>query len=169
MARVLQRTVERVSQDPVGFWLSRMDPISHAGLKSNLNGWMRWLHKQPGWEGISERELLIKQLTAEDDYEILDLLLSYVNSLPYRKRSKQHIYSCVNSFFTHNRCPLPKDTSYRIRGDRPPVQAKLTIPDIVEALHGCNVKYRSIFLFKFQSMQDNARLRYLNLHCRAVQ
>lgn len=126
---------------------------------------MNWLHKQEGWRTVSPRQLLIRHLEAEDSYEVLDLVQRYVNELVLRKSSKRKAYSVIRSFFAHNRCPLPQDLSFKIRGDRPPVQSKLTVQDVVEACHAASCRYRSMFLVKWQSMLDNERLIYANLYC----
>jgi hypothetical protein len=126
---------------------------------------MKWLHKQPGWVDVTPRELLIRQLEADDSYVIVDLLQSYIGGLVLRKSSKQKAHSVIRSFFAHNRCALPEDPSFRIRGDRPPVDAKLTVDDIVGACHAATIRYQSIILVKWQSFLDNARLFYINTHC----
>jgi len=88
------------------------------------------LHGKPGWETVSPREMLVRQLPAEDPYEVLDLLQEFIGTLVGRKASKQKTHWAVTSFFRHNRCALPTDPSFKIRGDRPPVEGKLTVRDI---------------------------------------
>jgi hypothetical protein len=109
--------------------------------------------------------MLVRHLQAADNYILLDLLQAYIGSLVLRKSSKRKAYSVVRSFFAHNRCGLPTDPSFRIKGDRPPVQAKLTVQDVVEIYHAATLRYKSIILFKWQSFLDNARLIYANVHC----
>jgi hypothetical protein len=125
---------------------------------------MKWLHTQPDWADVTPRELLIRQHEADDSYVIVDLLQLYVGSLVLRKSSKQKAHSVVRSYFAHNRCALPADPSFRIHGDRPPVDAKLTVEDIVGACHAATIRYQSIIL-KWQSFLDNAKLIYINRHC----
>jgi hypothetical protein len=155
----------RVPEDPVAFWLGRLDLDTQKAAKSHFNRWMRWLNKQPSWEKATPRDLLVRQLESEDGYLALDLLQSYIGTLVLRKSSKRKAYSVVKSFFIHNRCALPPDPSFRIRGDTPPVQAKLTTDDIAEAIAAANLRYRSMILFKWQSLLDNERLIYTNIHC----
>jgi hypothetical protein len=114
---------------------------------------------------VTPRDVLIRQLEAEDAYIVLDLLQSYVNSLVLRKSSKEKAYSSIRSFFAHNRCGLPDDLSFRIKGDRPPVDGRLTVENVIEAIHAATVRYQSIILFKWQSFLDNARMVYANEHC----
>ena len=126
---------------------------------------MRWLNRQPGWEGVTPRELLVRQLEGEDAYVVVDLVQAYVGSLVLRKSSKEKAHSVIRSFFAHNRCALPDDPSFRIKGDRPPVEARLTVQDVLEAVHASTVRYQSIILFKWQSLLDNARIVYANQYC----
>ena len=60
------------------------------------------------------------------------MLELYVSQLKLRKKSKEKALTTVRSFFLHNRCPLPDDPSFRVRGSKPPVQGKLTEKEIVE-------------------------------------
>ena len=158
----LRRSVARVPQDPEAFWLNRLDADTVPVARSNFRRWMRWLHGKQGWETVTPRELLIRQLQAEDPYEVLDLLQEFIGTLVGRKSSKGKTHWAVTSFFRHNRCALPVDPSFKIRGDRPPVEGKLTVQDIVEAYHAATIRYKSIILFQWQSLLDNSRLIYAN-------
>lgn len=155
----------RVPEDPKGFWLARLDADTRLANESHFGRWMRWLDTEPGWESVTPRELLIRQLEAEDPYVILDLAQTFVNCLVLRKSSKRKAYSVIRSFFMHNRCALPADPAYRIRGDRPPVHGLLSVNDIVEAVHAASIRLKSIILFKWQSFVDNERLVYANRYC----
>lgn len=159
------RAPRTVPEDPVGFWLSRLDTDSRKGHRSHLDRWLRWLQSQPGERGITARELLQRQLEAEDPYRILDLLQTYVSQLTLRKSSKRKAYTVVKSFFSHNRCALPSDPTFKIRSDKPPVQPKLTVQSILDAYRAANLRYRSVILFKWQSFVDNARLEYVCNNC----
>lgn len=121
--------------------------------------------RQPGWETASPRELLVRHLESDDPYVLLDLVQSYVNSLILRKNSKRKSYSAIRSFFAHNRCALPQYNSFRIRGDRPPVEARLTVNDVTAACHAAGIRNRSVILFKWQSFLDNERLIYASRCC----
>ena len=104
------RLAASVPEDPVKFWLGRLDPDTRPANRSHLDRWMRWLHRQSGWEHVTAREVLVRQLEGEDAYVVLDLLQSYVNGLVLRKSSKEKAYSSIRSFFAHNRCALPEDS-----------------------------------------------------------
>lgn len=162
MAQLTQRVAARIPLDPVQFWLERLDQDTRPANRSHLERWMTWLRKQPGWEQVTPREVLVRHLDSEDSYFVLDLLQKYVNSLVLRKSSKRKAYSAIRSFFVHNRAGLPVDPSFRMRGDKPPVQAKLSKIDIYEILLGAELRYRSMVLVKWQALLDNERLIYVS-------
>jgi hypothetical protein len=151
MPQLTQRVAARIPSDPVAFWLERLDQNTRPANRSHLERWIRWLRNQPGWEQVTPRELLVRHLDSEGSYLVLDILQQYVNSLILRKSSKRKAYSVIRSFFVHNRCGLPTDPSFHIRGDKPPVQGKLSSTDIYRILIAAELRYRSILLFKWQS------------------
>jgi len=122
MAQLTQRVVARIPENPVEFWLSRLDERTRPSNRSHLDRFMHWLAKQPSWENATPRDMLVRHLDSEDSYLVLDLLQRYINSLVLRKSSKRKAYSVVRSFFVHNRCGLPLDSSKSIQeivGDAP--------------------------------------------------
>src|SRR5208282_5964730 len=138
--RLVRRSAERVPEDPVTFWLTRLDLDTQKANRSQFNRWMNWLREQKGWETATPRELLIRHLEAQDEYVVLDLIQNYISTLILRKDSKKKSYSTIRSFFAHNRTPLPHDPSFHIRGDRPPVQAKLTVENVIESIHAATLR-----------------------------
>jgi 23S rRNA A2030 N6-methylase RlmJ len=159
---VVRRSISRVPEDPEAFWLNRLDSDTVPVAKSNFRRWMRWLRSKQGWETVTPREMLIRQLQAEDQYVLLDLVQEFIESLVARKSSKEKTHWAVTSFFRHNRCALPSDPSFKIRGDRPPVEGRLSVSDVIEAYHAATVRYKSIILFQWQPMLDNSRLIWMN-------
>ncbi len=80
MAQLTQRVSTRIPLDPVQFWLERLDKDTRPANRSHLERRMTWLRKQPGWDQVTPREVLIRHLDS-DSYFVLDLLQKYVNSL----------------------------------------------------------------------------------------
>jgi hypothetical protein len=140
LAQLTQRIASRIPENPVQFWLGRLDDDTRKANQSHFNRWMKWLHTQPDWETVTDRDLLVRQLESDDGYLALDLLQKYVSGLVLRKSSKRKAYSVVRSFFLHNRCALPPDPSFRVRGDKPSVQGKLTSADILDLVHGADLR-----------------------------
>ena len=165
MAQLTQRVAARVPENPVEFWLSRLDKATQPANRSHLERWMQWLHKQSTWENATPRDVLVRHLDSDDSYIVLDLLQQYVNQLVLRKSSKRKAYSVVRSFFVHNRCALPPDPSFRVRGDKTPVRPKLSITDIREIILSAELRYRSMILCKWQGFLDNERLIQVSDKC----
>jgi len=68
-----------------------------------------------------------------------------------REGSKRFIYSALRSFFLHNRAELPRDKSFRLRGDRPRVVGGLTVGEVRRILDSCNECHRAVFLCMLQA------------------
>jgi hypothetical protein len=69
--------------------------------------------------------MVLRRITGEDPYELVDLKQEFIGGLVMRKASKAKFQWAIDSFFMHNRAELPRDRSFKIRGDRPPVEGKL--------------------------------------------
>jgi hypothetical protein len=89
----------------------------------------------------------------------------FIGGLVMRKASKGKFKWAIESFFMHNRAELPRDRSFKIRGDRPPVEGKLTAQDVRDAYLAASPYFKSIIIFKWQTFLDNARIIYANEHC----
>ena len=161
----LLRSPSKVPKDPLDFWISRLDTTTRPSSRSHFNRWLYWLWKQPGWTHVTPREVIIRQLEAEDKYELLDLLQNYIGQMKLRKSSKKKAYSTVKSFFSHNRCALPFDPAFKVIGDKPPVQAHLTVKDVLGIYQAAKLRDRSIIMVRWQSFVDNARLEYICRNC----
>jgi hypothetical protein len=57
-----------IHDDPVAYYLSRLAPDNTAHATSQLRLFFAWLNQQDGWVGVTPRQLLIRQLQAEDEY-----------------------------------------------------------------------------------------------------
>lgn len=55
---VPRRVARNVAADPVAFWLGRVDVDTRPAHKSRFLRWMAWLNQQPGWLGVTPRDLL---------------------------------------------------------------------------------------------------------------
>jgi len=162
MAAVASSVVvsRRVRDDPLGFWLSRMRPRSRICYRSDFKQFMTWLNQQPGWVGVGPRELLFRQLGAEDPFEIVDLLQDFILQRKLRKKSNERVHAAVRSFFDHNRVPLPK-AKFRVPGFKPPVVPKLTLENVREIIQAANLRDRSVILVKWMGLLDNEGVTYV--------
>jgi hypothetical protein len=132
--------------------------------RSALNRFLGWLNARPEWVGVDARGLLERQRAAVsngEQYAILDLLQEWVSSSPKARKSKVSDYGAVSSFFLHNRCALPKDPSFRIRGGRVVLASKLTVANLVDMVKAATLRDRSLILVKWQGFLDNRGLEYV--------
>ena len=86
---VMTRSPDSIPEDPVGSWKAWYQ----------LNRWVKWLRSQSGWTVANPRGLLLKQIQRGCSYRILDMLQKYVDQQKLRKKSKEKIYSTVQSYF----------------------------------------------------------------------
>jgi len=149
-----------MSREPVGFWLGRMAPVSAKVYRSVFNRFLVYVNHQSGWVGVDAQGLLDRQ-RGNGDYAVLDLLQDWVSGAEKARKSKELDYVAVQSFFMHNRCALPKDPAFKIRGSKPTVAPKLSVNHIVDVAKAANLRDRSIVLVKWQAMLDNERLEYV--------
>jgi len=160
-AELVRQRLER-NGDPVARWMNSVGQGSRQSYRSGLKIFLQWLNRQPGWENADAEKLLIRQAEAKDQYELVDLLQKCVKELDRSRRSKEHLYGAVKSFFIHNRLPLPQD-KFVIRDEecRQTVRPKLTIENLIDVIRACNLRDRSILLAKWQGLLDNKGLLFL--------
>ena len=101
-----------------------------------------------------------KNATGDDAYKILDLMETWISGLNRTVAGKRIAYQSVKSFFRHNRAELPK-ASFKITSEKRVPPPQLQVEDIVRLAQTANVRDRSIILFKWQSLQDSARLAWI--------
>jgi len=159
-AVLVRGRIRRVG-DPVVHWLGRVGVRSRPTYGAAFRLFMRWLSGRTSWLGVDASGLLVRQAEAEDPYELLDLLQEFVSGLDRGAKSKQLVYAAVKSFFMHNRCALPDDRGFRIRGTKPPVVPRLSLNDVSNLVRAAGLRDRSILLVKWQAMLDNERTSYV--------
>jgi len=138
-AVLVRGRIRRVG-DPVVHWLGRVGPRSRPTYGAAFRLFMRWLSGRTSWLGVDASGLLVRQAEAEDPYELLDLLQEFVSGLDRGAKSKQLVYAAVKSFFMHNRCALPDDRGFRIRGTKPPVVPRLSLNDVSNLVRAAGLR-----------------------------
>jgi hypothetical protein len=133
---------------------------------------MDWLHKQEGFETITETQLLVrhrgnlKRQPTDDDpnpeYEIPSLLKAYLGTINGRYKTKLTKWATVRSFFKYNLAPLPQDPTLKIRSDTPPVKSNLTIDHVRRIVAAARLREKSWLLVKWQSLCDTRALDHIN-------
>ena len=149
-------------RDSVEHWLQRVEP-SRRNYQDHVNHFIAWLRTQNGpFKELSPDQLIAYQ-KEHKDYEILDVIQSYITQLETRTSSKKTIYSVLRSFFVHNRCELPRDPHFKIRSEVGPVTGDLPPTQVKKLLDSSNTTYRAIFLSMFQGALDLSGFEYWNL------
>jgi len=133
---------------------------------------MEWLHKQKGFETVTETQLLARhranmkrQPTEHDpnpEFEIPKLLKTWLSSMKGRYKTKLTKWATVRSFFKYNLAALPQDPTLKIRSDTPPVKSKLTIDHVRRIVAAGRLREKSWLLVKWQSLCDTRALDYIN-------
>ncbi len=101
-----------------------------------------------------------------DKFEVLDAIQKFVTGLEGRRyATKVSAYTAVRSYFMHNRVLLPRDPSFQIRADKPPVERKVTIENLRELVGLATQPWRSMILVKWMALLDTEGLIYVNQHC----
>jgi len=87
-------------------WLSRLAPATARMNRHDIGYFMKWLNEN----GASFKDYTPDQLveyqkntTNGQQYDILDFVQRWVQTINGRYETKRHIYNAVRSFFAHNR------------------------------------------------------------------
>jgi len=130
-----------------------MDTRSFVTYYTYLHRFLRHIGKDPV-------EVLAWAENVEKPYEVLDEIQNFVvhELKGFRYKSKVFAYTAVRSFFMHNRVDLPVDRSFKIRGDAPPVERKLSLDDLRSLIGLATQPMRSMILVKWMGLMDNSAL-----------
>lgn len=154
--------------ESVDNWLSRVSETTADNYVSWWGLFMDWLREEGGEFGDYTPDMLVEYQRGADDharYDVLDMVQRWVLGLDGKRQStKESYYGAVKSFFMHNRAELPKDPSFNIRGDKPPVRGKLTLEDVRDVCIRSRKAYRAIFLSMFQGAMGRKEVTYWNRH-----
>jgi len=140
---------KRVSMSSPSEWLGR-----HAGYATYWRGFERFL---------VAREVDWRALLGKRPPEIRNLIDDYLAEISSRLTTKtvKTANSVIRSFFSYNDLVLPR-SRLTLRGGKPMTIARLT-PDVLrQIIMAAKPRDQSFLLFKFHSMQDNARMLWIN-------
>jgi hypothetical protein len=164
---------EAILQDPaVQNWFSQLSEGSKQTYSEHFPPFIIWLRKQPRFGGITPSGLLNRQFKNKrkkpternqtPEYQVVDLLNGWISGLPDRYSTKKTKWATVESFFTRNRCSLPKDATFNIRSDKEPTRDVLTYEDIKKAISAAKLRDKSHMFVRFQGVLDSDGLDYVN-------
>jgi hypothetical protein len=115
---------------------------------------------------MSPDEMITWGRAQPDKLVILDKIQDFVLTelKGKRRKTKATCYTALRSFFNHNRVLLPVDSSFRIRGDTPPTERKITIPDLRRLIELATQPMRSMILVKWSGLLDTEGLIHFSNH-----
>ncbi|MCD6263170.1 hypothetical protein J7L60_02005 [Candidatus Bathyarchaeota archaeon] len=148
-------------------WLDRIAPRTRETYLSHIYRYFQWLRENGGeFRDKSPEELIDLQAEAlgRRRYDQLELLQRWILSLDLRVGTKRAMYSAVRSFYAHNRAPLPRDPSFRIRSETPPVEGRLDVEGLRKIVLASNTAYQAVFLIMFQGAMGCSEFEYFNLN-----
>lgn len=135
--------------EPVRRWRERVSPNTFPTCFGYLYRFLKGVGKDPETAILWARE-------TPDKYQVLDAIQNYVIRMDGRRyQTKECAYAALRSYFIHNRVMLPRDPSFQIRSDQPPVERKLTIDNLRELVGLATQPFRSMIMLKWMGLLDN--------------
>lgn len=116
------------------------------------------------FSNLGPEELIMWQRKHPGEYGFMDVVQEYIIQKHGTPGYKVKMYGCLRSFFLHNRAELPRDPSFRVKGDRPSVVGKLNVEDFKRVLASCNPMYRAVWLCMFQAGMGVSELLHWDQH-----
>jgi integrase len=148
-------------------WLSRVSTKTARLYGYQFKGFMKWVKENGGaFRDYSPDDLLRHQQEADNGskYDVLDLIQRYMLSQKDKRyRTLKGRYAAIRSFFQHNRAELPRDPSFRLKGDKPPIQKLLTVENVRDMCLAMNPTYRAIVLSMLQGGMGVSEFEAWNL------
>jgi len=132
-----------------------------------LQDFINWVRvEKPGYAEITADGLIELQKSPPegDQYHVLDMVQDFIREKNNRYGTKNTYYKQLRSFFLHNRAMLPKDPSFNVRGDTPPVNGGLSPEEVREVLLSSDRLHRAVFLSILQAGLDLDMLTYWNMN-----
>jgi len=141
-------------------WLGN---LSKKTQTTNLNGlklWLRWLNENSSDYGSMTPGELIEFQKESRDYQILDEVQAWVQSLEGKSLNyKKNLYAQIHSFFKYNRAMLPRD-SFKVQSTVPKTLGTLTVDELKRMILASNPMYRAIFTCIFMGGMGQSELLY---------
>ena len=148
-------------------WLGRLSPSTGVVGSYNLNRFLKWMRENGGeFAGMTVDDLVEyqKRAVGEDRYRVLDVVQDYIGGMKGRYGYKRKAYSVIRSFFMHNRAELPRDPSFRVKGDIPKVMGSLTVEEVRRIVLSSKPCYQAVFLCMFQGGMGREEWYWWNMN-----
>lgn len=148
-------------------WTSRLKASSKVLAQTHMRLFLRWLSINGGpFKDYSPDQLLDYQKNADNGhrFEILDLVQKHILSLHATRNTKISRYTYLRSFFLHNRAELPRDRSFKIRGNKPTVRGDLSVEEVQKLILAMNPMFQAVYLSMLQGGMGSHEILYWNEH-----
>lgn len=127
-----------------------------------FTSFMKWLKIHGGIFKDYTPDQLIEYQKKHKDYEIIDLVQSYILSCEGTFNTQRSRYTNIRSFFKHNKSQLPDDPGFNLKPTREKTIGTLSPEDIRKIIIGSNLAYQATFLIMFQAGLDQESFTYWN-------
>ena len=151
----------------VDFWTGRLRESTAKMAVYHFTRWLTWMRENGGELADCTPDRLVQiqsNSVGRDKFAILNMLQFYVQSQQGTLAYKKHMYAYGRSFFMHNRAELPRDRSFKIRGDKPKNRGTLEVGEIRKVVLSCKPQYLAAFLCMFQGGMGQDEFCYWNLN-----
>ena len=129
-------------------WLERVSMGTRRDYAYTFDRFMIWKNENGGkFADMTPDQMIEYQRNAENGngYELLDLTQRWILSLEgLAYKTKRTYYMAIQSFFIHNRVEMPKDKSFKIRGDKPKTPSNLRPEHVKQAVLVANPMYGAL-------------------------
>ena len=145
-------------------WLNRLASSTQYNYLNAAYDFFNWISHQPGYEDVTPEQLLEVQdkCQGRERFKQLAMLQTWIQQQNLRLGTKQIRYSAIRSFYEHSHVALPRDPTFRLRTDKPPVESELTIDDLKKVILSCNETYQAVYLTMFQGAMGCAEFEHFS-------
>ena len=134
-------------------WLNSVGPNTRPYYKWHFETFMKWVrvNGDEKFRTMSPDDMVeyVLDATPREINAFLDLKKQYIQSKKGTKGFKGNSNKAIQSFFMHNRAPLPRDSTLNIQGDRAPVNGELKPEEIRDIALASSRLYRTVTLCMF--------------------
>ncbi len=151
---VMQRKVDYLDGSPsVQRYLSRLSPGSHTNALYTIHYFIEFYKENSAkFREFSIDDLIEYQRKADNGerYDVLDLLIDWINSMNLRHTTLKQRYNQIRGLFKACRTELPSE-QINYQPDRPEVLSKLTPEKLRGIILKSNTLYRAAILSMFMA------------------
>ena len=131
-------------------WLDAIGETSRATSLWHFETFIKWARVNDAKFGAMSPDELVEYVldgSVRDVNQLLDLKKRYLQEMTGSQGHKENANQAVTSFFKHNRAPLPRDATLRIRADKGHdlVEGTLSPEEIKRVVLASDRMYQAVF------------------------